>query len=402
MISNHIHSREKTNREVKMMKTNEIDKSRLLVLSLVTAFMILASMPTDVESVEEGRAYTFTFDEAPDDLDPEKAMIKITLKLQPVQGSRTDKDEITIEFKVTPGMTPKEKATEFYNKLEEIEAHKALLYRPPNGCFTVQVKEEGEWNDKKVKDIVKVVVSENTGETIRAVDAPGTYPMTVTYDIEGTPVNPDGAAILKIGLTYPLVSVPTYGKSPEEIKSDLVSLFNELYHETSFVARINCRGAVEISDVPCKEGVTAGAYDTGLTWTLSMSDSDLKEPVFTGVHSIFDFHYDVVDLYVRVNDEDYSKMIYDIEILREDQDTTWTGIDVVETPEGWDYEELCCGVRFFTETNPLVQCQRVKFSFRVDAEKISWYIKAHVTDEAHVSIGMIVSVRWRLHYFYLV
>ena len=127
----------------------------------------------------------------------------------------------------------------------------------------------------------------------------------------------------------------------------------------------------------------------------------LKVPI-RGIFSTFNLHYDVVELYIRVHKEDYSDRIYEIKILPEYQQPRWKSIEVLETPEGWSCEKIGNGVRFYTETNPLLLCQGVKFKFRVKAERrISWYLRIHVTDQDHQDIGMIVTMRW-LYRFYLV
>ena len=128
-------------------------------------------------------------------------------------------------------------------------------------------------------------------------------------------------------------------------------------------------------------------------------DTDGEEKPLTGIYSTFNLYYDVVEMYVRVVKEDYSNLIYNIEICREDQQPMWDSIDVLETPPGWSFEDLGCGVRFYTETDPLIKCQRVRFVFRVTAERISWYMRIHVTDKDHQNVGMIVGTRWWLYHY---
>lgn len=124
-----------------------------------------------------------------------------------------------------------------------------------------------------------------------------------------------------------------------------------------------------------------------------------EKQFLTGIHSTFNLRYDVVELYVRVTDEDYSNMIYDIEIFLDAQQPAWNDIEVLEAPEGWNFEKIGNGVRFYTETNPLLTCQRTKFTFRVAAKRISWYIEIHVTDQDHQNMGILVSKRWWLYYY---
>ena len=125
------------------------------------------------------------------------------------------------------------------------------------------------------------------------------------------------------------------------------------------------------------------------------------EIIAPGIFSTFNLYYDMVELYIRVNKEAYSNRIYEIEILRDAQQPRWDNIEAVEAPQGWSFEKIVDGVRFSTETNPLLKSQRVKFKFRVTAKRISWYMRIHVLDHAHKSIGMIVSTRWWLYHSYL-
>lgn len=128
-------------------------------------------------------------------------------------------------------------------------------------------------------------------------------------------------------------------------------------------------------------------------------EPDEEKKYLTGVYSTFNLYHDVVEMYVRAINDDYSNVIYDLEIFREDQYPMWDSIEVLETPEGWSFEDFGCGVKFFTETNPLIKCQRVRFVFRVTAKRISWYIRIHVTDKNHQNMGMIVGTRWWLYYY---
>jgi len=136
-------------------------------------------------------------------------------------------------------------------------------------------------------------------------------------------------------------------------------------------------------------------------------DCEVHKPVkeerfLKGIYSTFNLRYDVVELFIRVNKEVYSNMIYDIEILPEIQEPVWDSVEALEAPAGWSFEKIGCRVRFYTETNPLLKCQGVKFKFKVRAEKISWYMRIHVTDKAHENMGMTLSTRWWLYHYYMV
>jgi hypothetical protein len=127
-----------------------------------------------------------------------------------------------------------------------------------------------------------------------------------------------------------------------------------------------------------------------------------EKQFLTGIFSTFNLRYDVVELGIRANKEVYSGKIYGIEISPYIQQPRWEGIEVFETPEGWNLEKIGNGVRFYTQTNPLLVGQYMKFRFRVKASQISWYMRIHVTDKYHENLGMIISRRRWLYYCYLV
>jgi len=124
--------------------------------------------------------------------------------------------------------------------------------------------------------------------------------------------------------------------------------------------------------------------------------------ILTGIFSTFNLQHDVVELHIRVVKEAYSNKIYGIEFLQDLQQPMWDNIEAIEAPAGWSFEEVSNGVRFYTETNPLLMCQRTKFVFRVEATRISWFIKIHITDHIHKNMGMIVSTRQWLYRYCLV
>lgn len=123
-----------------------------------------------------------------------------------------------------------------------------------------------------------------------------------------------------------------------------------------------------------------------------------EKPIIRGIYSTFDFHYDVVELYMRATEDDYSGNVYIVDIFRADQYTSWEDIEILDVPEGWEFIDFGCGIRL---TGPLIKCQLIRFTFRVNAEKIPWYIKINVADETHENAGMIISTRWRLYHYYL-
>jgi hypothetical protein len=124
-----------------------------------------------------------------------------------------------------------------------------------------------------------------------------------------------------------------------------------------------------------------------------------EKQLLTGVHSTFTMYCGSVHLYVRVVNEEHSGVIYDIEILPENQQPLWDDVEGIEAPEGWNFEKIGNGVRFYTETNPLIMCHRTKFTFRVTAKRISWHMRIHVTDQNHQNMGIIISRRWYLYYY---
>ncbi|KYK29911.1 MAG: hypothetical protein AYK19_19025 [Theionarchaea archaeon DG-70-1] len=142
-------------------------------------------------------------------------------------------------------------------------------------------------------------------------------------------------------------------------------------------------------------------YATSIAAPMTTRFGGSKAVSIPGVHSIFNLRYNLVELYICVNKEACSNMIYNIEIFPQAQQPRWDSVEAIEAPEGWSFEKIGNGVRFYTETSPLLTHQRVKFTFRVKAERISWYMRIHATDRAHQSMGMKVSTRPWLYYFYL-
>ena len=122
-----------------------------------------------------------------------------------------------------------------------------------------------------------------------------------------------------------------------------------------------------------------------------------EEPILpTGIYSTFTLYDDIVELSIHVNEESCSNKIYDIEILPDAQIPQWESVEALEAPEGWSSEKIGDGVRFYTETKPLLIGQWVKFKFRVKAKRISWNIHIYLTNQHHRNIGMIVSTRLSL------
>ena len=131
------------------------------------------------------------------------------------------------------------------------------------------------------------------------------------------------------------------------------------------------------------------------------TDPGEKKQFPTGIFSTFNLYYDVVELYIRVNKEAYSNRVYSIEILPDAQIPQWESIEALEVPAGWNYEKIGDGIKFYTETNPLLKCQGVRFRFKIKAKRISWYMRISVTGKDNRSMGMIVRTRWLLYHFSL-
>lgn len=118
-----------------------------------------------------------------------------------------------------------------------------------------------------------------------------------------------------------------------------------------------------------------------------------EKPILQGISSTFTIMEDVVELEIHIVSEELSYLIYDVEILPEDQGALWEGVEGLEAPEGWEFEKINNnGVKFYTKVNPLISCQPLRFTFRVYAEEILPYINVHLTDENHENTGMISSI----------
>lgn len=117
---------------------------------------------------------------------------------------------------------------------------------------------------------------------------------------------------------------------------------------------------------------------------------ELKD-ILGDIDSAFVVDEDIVELYIHVDTEAYANEIYGIEILPEVQEPPWKSAEGLKGPEGWDFEKMDKGVRFYTETMPLIKCQQKTFSFKVHATEIPKTVKLHATDKVRENLGMIIS-----------
>ena len=151
---------------------------------------------------------------------------------------------------------------------------------------------------------------------------------------------------------------------------------------------------VEVRDMDGDGLLNLGSIDWEIRFVLSESVESAVKPDLKGVHATHNLLRDkVVVMHVRVVDNNYSGKIYDIEILPQAQNPSWDSVEGIEAPEGWEFEQIGDGVRFYTKTKPLITCQRTKFVFRVRARRISCYIRIHMTGKDHENLGEIVSKR---------
>ena len=136
-------------------------------------------------------------------------------------------------------------------------------------------------------------------------------------------------------------------------------------------------------------------YTKEIRCTCMEEEKDILPRVYSTYTLLND---NTVELYIRVVDDAYSSLIYDIEIFIDAQEPTWERVEGIWAPDDWYYEPICkSGVRFYTETSPLIKCQRKRFVFRVWARRISWYIRVHVTDRDHENLGEVISIRGWLY-----
>lgn len=149
---------------------------------------------------------------------------------------------------------------------------------------------------------------------------------------------------------------------------------------------------MEVRDMDGDGFLNLGSKDWEIGIVLSES---VAKPYLKGVYSTHKLHKDgVVEMYIRVVSGEYSGKVYDIEIFPTAQSPFWESVVVMEAPTGWESEEIGDGVRFYTKENPLVTCQRTRFIFRVRAQRISWYIRVHLTGKDGENLGEIISKRF--------
>jgi hypothetical protein len=119
-----------------------------------------------------------------------------------------------------------------------------------------------------------------------------------------------------------------------------------------------------------------------------------EKKTLTGIRSTFFSADNVIELYMHVESNTYSNKIYDIEILPNVQEPPWKTAEGLEAPEGWKYEKMDDGVRFSTQSNPLLKCQRTKYKFKFQATTIPESIRVHITGRDHTNMGMVLSTKW--------
>jgi hypothetical protein len=246
---------------------------RRIDLAILISLLIVPLIPISFVSAEEGQGTPWLATPIGEAKENGKMTFQITVRHSwvPFKTETTD----TLDVNVQKGWTEERKAQELETVLNN-KFGDFLIVSRTNSIVKVQLKKGAKYHGVDLKDIAGVKGGEyktgETGITIKDDPTSSVRLEMVAFDIEGTPIDPAGVAVLKIGSTYPLVSVSTHGKSPTIIKSELVYWFNDLYTGTGFVAEIDYAGRVAVSDVPCPEGVTSGANDSNLSWTLSMED----------------------------------------------------------------------------------------------------------------------------------
>lgn len=177
------------------------------------------------------------------------------------------------------GMTARQKADRFYNKLSTDPGMSQLVSVVRAGntvCF--QLKEAAPYDD-----IAGIRIGDETGQTFRIFDDPERTPRqerahhleTVRFALSGVAATRSGVVRLGIGLIPSPVSVPTFvsGKplTVATILKKLAAAFNDVFGESGFNATVE-NNEVVIPEVPCETGVAGGSSDTGLQTALTLED----------------------------------------------------------------------------------------------------------------------------------
>ena len=120
----------------------------------------------------------------------------------------------------------------------------------------------------------------------------------------------------------------------------------------------------------------------------------ISKDVLSGIRSQYTLpSRNLIEVYIHVIDSDYSGKIYDIEILPEIQEPEWESAEGLKSPPGWEFEKMGNGVRFYTETDPLLMCQGERLTFKIVRKAPVQDIQLWVTDEDHENLGIVVSTR---------
>ena len=98
---------------------------------------------------------------------------------------------------------------------------------------------------------------------------------------------------------------------------------------------------------------------------------------------------------VRIFVKEYTSIanrIYDLEILPEEQEPPWEGVDVTKPPKNWTKASMGKGVRL-SSSSPIPVREPFTFELKIDAITISDTIRIHATDKNHRNLGFIISRR---------
>lgn len=202
----------------------------------------------------------------------------------------------------TKGMTAREKADRFYNKLKNDPGMSKDINVTRSGnlvCF--QLKDDSRYEDIAGIDIN----SDQTGQTMHVFDDTNEIKPTletVRFRITGTPKISDGKVRLGVGHLHPRAEVPTHQNGtpldPISILASLVEQFNSIYDPLGFTCKLE-DDEVVIPEVPCEEGASGGTDDVGLESSLSIQDTGL-EP-FTRIFDKSDvLSYQISAMYSRL------------------------------------------------------------------------------------------------------
>lgn len=173
-----------------------------------------------------------------------------------------------MDVNVRTGDTAEEKAERFETTLTTSYSSSLGICRNGNTvCFRLK-----PGNSFGLAEVTAGEVTEaRTGEEATRVYDPPATQMLGIFDIEGAASAENAEAVLQVGFEGPVARVSTAEKDANQIETELVEAFNELYANTPYQAEKKEKH-IELPFVPCDQGgVKGGTTDKEKTYLVALN-----------------------------------------------------------------------------------------------------------------------------------